>query len=144
MRTKTLLSHDDVAAMLAAAKDEALRNQWPVSIAVCDDGGHLLGFVRLDGAAPMSASIAPAKAQSAAMSRRESRLLEEMINNGRTAFLSAPGLNGMLEGGIPIVVDGQCVGAIGVSGVKSIEDAQVAKAGIATLGRAAAGEAAPH
>ncbi|MET0509998.1 MAG: heme-binding protein [Burkholderiaceae bacterium] len=144
MRTKTLLSHDDVAAMLAAAKDEALRNQWPVSIAVCDDGGHLLGFVRLDGAAPMSASIAPAKAQSAAMSRRESRLLEEMINNGRTAFLSAPGLAGMLEGGIPIVVDGQCVGAIGVSGVKSIEDAQVAKAGIATLGRAAGGEAAPH
>ena len=144
MRTKTLLSHDDVAAMLAAAKDEALRNQWPVSIAVCDDGGHLLGFVRLDGAAPMSASIAPAKAQSAAMSRRESRLLEEMINNGRTAFLSAPGLDGMLEGGIPIVVDGQCVGAIGVSGVKSIEDAQVAKAGIATLRHAAGGEVAPH
>ena len=92
----------------------------------------------------MSASIAPAKAQSAAMSRRESRLLEEMINNGRTAFLSAPGLDGMLEGGIPIVVDGQCVGAIGVSGVKSIEDAQVAKAGIATLRHAAGGEAAPH
>jgi uncharacterized protein GlcG (DUF336 family) len=144
MKTKTLLSHDDVAAMLAAAKDEALRNQWPVSISVCDDGGHMLGFVRLDGAAPMSASIAPAKARSAAMSRRESRLLEEMINNGRTAFLSTPGLEGMLEGGIPIMVDDQCVGAIGVSGVKSIEDAQVGKAGIAALRQAAGDRAAAH
>lgn len=134
MKTRPVLSHEDVARILAAAKDEALRQQWAVSIAVCDDGGHLLGLVRLDGAAPMSARIAPAKANTAAMSRRESKLIEDMVNNGRTAFLSAPGLEGMLEGGVPIMVDGQCVGAVGVSGVKSVEDSQVAKAGIAALG----------
>ncbi len=136
MNTRPVLSHDDVARILSAAKEEALRQQWAVAVAVCDDGGHLLGFVRLDGAAPMSANIAPAKARTAALSRRESKLIEDMINNGRTAFMSAPGLEGMLEGGVPIMVDGHCVGAVGVSGVKSIEDAQVAKAGIAALGHA--------
>ena len=99
-----------------------------------DDGGHLLWLQRLDGAAPISAEIAPAKARTAALGRRESRLYEEMINQGRVSFLSAPSLRGMLEGGVPILVNGQCVGAVGVSGVKSTEDAQVARAGIAALG----------
>ena len=89
---------------------------------------------RLDGAAPISSHIAPQKARTAALGCRESRVYEELINNGRTSFLSAPQLEGMLEGGVNIVVDGRTIGAIGVSGVKSAEDAQIAKAGIAALG----------
>jgi uncharacterized protein GlcG (DUF336 family) len=93
----------------------------------------LLWLQRLDGAAPISAEIAPAKARTAAMGRRETKVYEDMINQGRTSFLSAPAIKGMLEGGVPILVDGHCVGAVGVSGVKSSEDAQIAKAGIAAL-----------
>ncbi|MDP1789673.1 MAG: heme-binding protein [Methylibium sp.] len=134
MQTKPVLSLGDVKRIAAAAEAEALANQWPVSIAIVDDGGHLLWLQRLDGAAPVSAHIAPAKAHTAALGRRESRVYEEVINQGRTSFLSAPTIAGMLEGGVPILVQGQCVGAVGVSGVKSNEDAQVAKAGIAALG----------
>lgn len=134
MFTKPCLSHSDVTAILDGARAEAQRNQWAVSIAVVDDGGHLLGLYRLDGAAPISAHIAPAKAHSAALGRRETVGYEEMINKGRVSFLSAPTLEGMLEGGVPVVVDGQVIGAVGVSGVKSNEDAQIAKAGIAALG----------
>lgn len=133
MKTKPILSHDDVGRILDAARQEALKNNWAVTIAIADDGGHLLGLIRLDGAAPMSSAIAPGKARTAAMGRRESRLFEEMVNQGRTSFLSAPGLEALLEGGVPILVDGHCVGAVGVSGVKSIEDAQIAKAGIAAV-----------
>ncbi|RTL28505.1 MAG: heme-binding protein [Burkholderiales bacterium] len=131
MHSKPVLAHDDAMAILQAAKLEALKQTWPVSIAVCDDGGHLLAFARLDGANLASSRIAPAKAHTAVMMKRETRLVEEMINGGRDAFLSAPGLEGMLEGGVPIVVNGQCLGAVGVSGVKAPEDAQVAQAGIA-------------
>jgi len=102
-------------------------------VAIVDDGGHLLWLQRLDGAAPVSAYIAPAKAHTAALGRRESKGYEDMINQGRTAFLSVPEVQGLLEGGVPILVQGQCVGAVGVSGVKANEDAQVAKAGIAAL-----------
>jgi glc operon protein GlcG len=133
MNSKPYLVLSDIKRMAAAAEAEALANGWAVSIAIVDDGGHLLWQVRLDGAAPISAHIAPSKARTAAVGRRESRLYEEMINQGRVSFLSAPTLEGLLEGGVPIVVDGHCVGAIGVSGVKSTEDAQVAKAGIAAL-----------
>ena len=111
-----------------------MNNQWVVTIAIVDDGGHLLWLQRLDGAAPISSHIAPAKARTAALGRRESRVYEEMINQGRMSFLSAPLLEGMLEGGVPVMVNGQCVGAVGVSGVKSNEDAQIARAGIAALG----------
>jgi glc operon protein GlcG len=133
MKTKATLELADVKAIAAAAEAEALANKWAVSIAIVDDGGHLLWLQRLDGAGPISAQIAPAKAQTAAVGRRESRLYEEMINGGRVSFLSAPGLHGLLEGGVPIMKDGQCIGAVGVSGVKSTEDAQVARAGIAAL-----------
>jgi glc operon protein GlcG len=133
MNTKLCLALDDVKRIAAAAEAEALRNGWKVSIAVVDDGGHLLWLQRLDGAAPISAQIAPAKARTAALGQRESRVYEEMINQGRVSFLSAPGLEALLEGGVPIVVDGSFVGAVGVSGVKSSEDVQIAKAGIAAL-----------
>ncbi|MCD0504510.1 GlcG/HbpS family heme-binding protein [Bordetella petrii] len=134
MKTKPTLTAEDVKQVLAAAETHAVKNGWAVTIAIVDDGGHPLGLLRLDGAAPISGRIAPAKAQTAALGRRESRLYEETINNGRQAFLSAPLLEGMLEGGVPIVADGEVVGAVGVSGVKSSEDAEIARAGIAALG----------
>lgn len=133
MQTKPMLTLADVRRIAAAAEGEALAHGWAVSIAIVDDGAHLLWLQRLDGAAPISAQIAPAKAQTAALGRRESKAYEDMINGGRFSFLSAP-LVASLEGGVPIVVDGQVVGAVGVSGVKSGEDAQIARAGIAALG----------
>jgi len=133
MKNKPMLCDDDVARILAAAKACANQNKWAVTIAVVDDGGHLLGLQRLDDAPPISASIAPAKAHTAAVGRRDSKVYEDMINGGRVSFLSAPVLHGMLEGGVAIVVDGAVVGAVGVSGVKSSEDAQIAQAGIAAL-----------
>lgn len=134
MQTKPVLELADLKLIAAAAEAEALKNKWAVSIAIVDDGGHLMWQQRLDGAAPISAQIAPAKARTAALGRRESRIYEEMINGGRVSFLSAPGLEGLLEGAVPIMKNGQCLGAVGVSGVKSAEDAQIAKAGIAALG----------
>ncbi|MEX8497586.1 MAG: heme-binding protein [Leptothrix ochracea] len=134
MKTKAVLGLDDIDRILAAARAEAQANQWAVSIAVVDDGGHLLGQIRLDGAAPLSSYIAPEKARTSALGRRESKVYEDMINGGRTSFLSAPLLQGMLEGGVPILIDGQVIGAVGVSGVTSAQDAQIAKAGIAALG----------
>ena len=133
MNSKRFLSLEDARRAAAAAEAEARQHRWAVAIAVVDDVGHLIWLQRLDGAAPISAQIAPAKARTAALGRRESRVYEEMINGPRAAFLSAPGLDGMLEGGVPIIVDGHCVGAVGVSGVKSSEDAQIARAGIVAL-----------
>jgi glc operon protein GlcG len=133
MKTQAILGLDEVKSIAAAAEAEALKNQWAVTIAIVDGGGHLLWLQRLDGAAPVSAAIAPAKARTAALGRRETKVYEDMINGGRTSFLSAPVIEGMLEGGVPILVDGHCVGAVGVSGVKSSEDAQIARAGIAAL-----------
>ena len=134
MQTKPMLTLADVKTIAAAAEAEALKNNWAVTIAIVDDGGHLLWLQRLDGVAPISAHIAPQKAKTAALGRRESKIYEDIINNGRVSFLSAPELEGMLEGGVPVVVDGHVIGAVGVSGVKSTEDAQIAKAGIAALG----------
>ena len=134
MQTKSVLTSDDVKKIAAAAEAEALANHWAVTIAIVDDGGHLLALQRLDGAAPLTAHIAPAKAKTSAMGRRETKIYEDIINNGRTAFLTAPYIDGLLEGGVPVIVDGQVVGAVGVSGVKSEQDVQIAKAGIAALG----------
>ena len=133
MNSRPFLSLTDVKRMATAAEAEANAHGWIVTIAIVDDGGHLLWLQRLDGAAPISAHIAPAKARTAALGRRESRVYEEIINQGRTSFLSVPELEGLLEGGVPILVEGHCLGAVGVSGVKSGEDAQIAKAGIAAL-----------
>jgi uncharacterized protein GlcG (DUF336 family) len=134
MQQKTVLTADDVKKVMAAAEAEAKNHHWAVSIAIVDDGGHLLAMQRLDNAAPISAYIAMEKAKTASLGRRESKVYEDMVNNGRQSFLSAPVLQGMLEGGVPVVVNDQVVGAVGVSGVKSAEDAQIARAGIAALG----------
>lgn len=133
MKSKPTLELADLKRAAAAAEALALQRQWAVTIAIVDDGGHLLWLQRLDGAAPVSAAIAAAKARTAAIGRRESKVYEDMINQGRTSFLSAPLIDGLLEGGVPVIVDGQVVGAIGVSGVKSTEDAEVAKAGVAAI-----------
>lgn len=134
MKSKAVLEFADVKTIAVAAEAEAVKNGWAVTIAIVDEGGHLLHLQRLDGAAQLSSHIAPAKAHTAAVSRRESKFYEDVVNGGRVAFLSAPLINGMLEGGVPIMKDGFCLGAVGVSGVKSSEDAQVARAGIAALG----------
>ena len=134
MKQKFSLELSDVTAMMAAAQTEAVKNNWAVTIAIVDAGGHLLGLQRLDGAPPISAHIAPAKAHTAALGCRESKVYEDVINGGRTSFLSVPVMQGMLEGGVPVMKEGQCLGAVGVSGVKSGEDAQVSRAAIAALG----------
>lgn len=132
MKIKAVLTQTEISLILAAARQEALDNQWAVSIAIVDDGGHLLAFERLDNANPISSYISVEKARTAALGRRESKGYEEIVNGGRTAFITAPLLTS-LEGGVPIIVDGQVIGAVGVSGVKSEHDAQVAKVGIRAL-----------
>lgn len=132
MRSTYTLESADAARILEAAHAEAELNNWAVTVAVVDEGGHLLGLQRFDGAAPISAYIATEKARSAALGRRETKGFEDMVNGGRTAFISAPLLTS-LEGGVPLLVDGKVIGAVGVSGVKADQDAQVAKAGIAVL-----------
>jgi len=132
MQSKAVLGQAEVTRIIAAARAEAQQNNWAVSIAVVDDGGHPLALERLDGCAPIGAYIATEKARSAAIGRRETKGYEDMVNGGRSAFLSAPLLTS-LEGGVPILVDGQVIGAVGVSGVKAEQDAQVANAGAASL-----------
>jgi glc operon protein GlcG len=132
MKSKAVLSQTEVSQILAAARTEAQNNQWAVTIAIVDDGGHPLALERLDGCAPIGAYIATEKARTSALGRRESKGYEEMVNGGRHAFLSAPLLTS-LEGGVPIIVDRQVIGAVGVSGVKAEQDAQVAKAGAQCL-----------
>ncbi|MDI3271608.1 heme-binding protein [Pseudomonas sp. MDT1-16] len=132
MKSKAVLSQTEVSQILAAARTEAQNNQWAVTIVIVDDGGHPLALERLDGCAPIGAYIATEKARTSALGRRESKGYEEMVNGGRHAFLSAPLLTS-LEGGVPIMVDGQVIGAVGVSGVKAEQDAQVAKAGAQCL-----------
>ncbi|MER1939919.1 heme-binding protein [Castellaniella sp. FW104-16D08] len=132
MNTKPVLTDIDVQTILQGAARYAREHQWAVTISVVDDGGHLLGLLRLDGAAPITATISPGKARASAMGRRESSAYETSINEGRTAYLSVP-MDAMLEGGVPVLVDGQVVGAVGVSGVKSVQDVEIGKAGIAAL-----------
>jgi uncharacterized protein GlcG (DUF336 family) len=133
MKTKPVLTDDDVKAIAAAAEAHALANNWKVTIAVVDDGGHLLHLHRLEGAGVGSVEMANGKARTAVFGQRETKVYEDTIKQGRVAFLSAP-LTAMLEGGVPILVGAEIVGAVGVSGVKSEHDAAVARAGIAALG----------
>ena len=133
MPTKPYLTQANVQKILDAANQYAIEKGHIVAIAVCDDGGHLLGLIRRDGCQPISSYFAQEKARTAAMGRRETLVYEEMINKGRHAFLSAPHISMMLEGGINIVVDGHTIGAVGVSGVKNGEDGNTARAGIAAI-----------
>ena len=127
MKTRFALCMEDARMIAQAAQAEARRNEWEVSIAVCDAGGHLLWLQRMDGANPMSALVAPEKARTSVMTHKPSKALEDMVNGGRVAALSLPVTP--LEGGETIIVCGDVVGGIGVSGVKAGQDAQVAQAG---------------
>ena len=117
MQYKPQLTQLEVGRAMHAARTEAQGNQWAVTVVIVDDGGHPLALERLDRCAPAGAYVAMEKARTAALARCESRMLEERINGGRSALLSSP-LSGMLEGGVPILIDGEVVGAIGVSGAK--------------------------
>ena len=130
MKSKQYLTLSDAKIIAAACEAEALHHNWTVSIAIVDDGGHLIWLQRLDNAPLTSMNIAAGKAHTSALGRRPSKAYEEVVAGNRNAFLSVPGNLTMLEGGEPIMVDGECVGAVGVSGVKSNEDAQIARAGI--------------
>ena len=130
---KKTLSLEAARVALAAAEAEALRSNWKVVIAVVDDGGHTVLLARMDGAQWSSIETAVEKARAAVAWKRPSRLLEEAVNNGRTAFLSITQGMAVLQGGVPIEVDGAIVGAVGVSGVRAADDEVIALAGINAL-----------
>ncbi len=132
MKIKHYLTQEDCKKILGACEAEAQANKWNVCIAIVDDGGHLLSFSRLDDCPISSVAFAQGKAKSAAWRRRPTKSDEEMVNNGRVSALSMEGIT-FLEGGLPIVVDGLMIGAVGVSGVKSSDDARIAQAGIDAL-----------
>ncbi|MFM9968104.1 MAG: GlcG/HbpS family heme-binding protein [Burkholderiales bacterium] len=132
MKNKSMLTLGDVKKIVAAAEAEALKNNWVVAIAVLDDGGHPLAISRLDGATPLNVEVAMSKARTSALSGRSSKMFEDRVAAGRLSMLNMPLLP--LQGGLPIIVDKQCIGSVGVSGVQSQEDEQIAKAGIDSLG----------
>lgn len=132
MRNKPCLTSADVKTMLAACEAEAVKNKWAVAIAIVDDGGYLLGFQRMDGTPTISAEVSLGKARTSAMTRRPSKFFEDRVKD-RPAFITFPaGL--LIQGALPIMHQDECVGAIGVSGVQSHEDEQIALAGINALG----------
>jgi glc operon protein GlcG len=132
MKTKPCLTLADLKKIAAACEAEAAKNNWNVVIAILDDGGHLLWLQRMDGATPANAEIAIEKGRSAAISRRSTKTWEDRIAAGRLPILKMPVLP--VQGGLPIMVQGECAGAIGVSGVQSHEDEQIAQAGLNALG----------
>jgi uncharacterized protein GlcG (DUF336 family) len=132
MRNRPTLTTSDVQQIAAACRKEAEANKWNVTIAVVDDGGFLLYLERLDGAGPMTAEVATAKARTSAVTRRPTKVWEDLVKD-RPAMMKFPD-NLPLQGGVPIMVQNECVGAIGVSGVQSQQDEQIAKAGAAAVG----------
>jgi glc operon protein GlcG len=133
MRNRPALTSTDVHKMMEACKAEAQKNNWKVTIAIVDDSGAALLVERLDGAGPISAEVAMGKARTSAMTRRPTKFWEDRVKE-RAAFLTFPTPGVMFQGGLPLMHQGECVGAIGVSGVQSHEDEQVAQAGVAALG----------
>lgn len=132
MNNKISLTLDDAKIISAASEAEARRNNWPVVIAIVDDGGHLVHLLRLDNTQFGSVEVAIQKARAAIAFRRPTKVWEEHVADGRVRYLGLPGTL-PIEGGLPIVVKGQFVGAVGVSGVRSNEDAQIAQAGLTAV-----------
>ncbi|MGA7657341.1 MAG: heme-binding protein [Methylocella sp.] len=129
MYVKNALTLADAKQIAAAAEAEALKNNWRVTIAVLDDGGNLLFLQRLDEAPLGSIVVAQEKARTALLFKRPTKVFEEIVANGRVAMLTLPGAT-PIEGGLPLLNNGQLIGAIGVSGVQSPQDAQIAGAGV--------------
>jgi glc operon protein GlcG len=132
VKTKQCLTLADVKKIAAACEAEAIKNKWDVVIAILDDGGHLLLLQKMDGATPFNVQVAIEKGRSAAVSRRSTKSWEDRIAAGRNAVLNMPVLP--IQGGIPIMYKGECLGGIGISGVQSHEDEQIAQAGLDALG----------
>jgi uncharacterized protein GlcG (DUF336 family) len=132
MRNKPCLTLADVKKMLEACEAEAIKNRWNVAIAIVDDGAHLLGFQRMDGVGPISAEVAIGKANTSALARRPSKFFEDRVKD-RPSFVTFPA-GVLIQGALPIMHQNECVGAIGVSGVQSHEDEQIALAGLNVLG----------
>jgi len=132
MRAKPSLTSVDVKKMLAACEAKANENRWSVAIAIVDDGGFLLGFQRMDGVAPVSAEVAIGKARASAVTKQPTKVFEDRVKE-RPAFATFPA-GVLIQGAVPLIHQNECVGAIGVSGVKSAEDEQVAQAGANALG----------
>ena len=131
MMNRPMLTLEDCRTISAAAEAEARKNNWNVCIAILDDGGHLLHLARMDGASPANARIAIEKGRTAAETRRSTAVWQERIAK-RPELLNMPQVT-PVQGGLPIMAEGVCVGAVGISGVQSHEDEQVAAAGIAAL-----------
>lgn len=132
MRNRPALTASDVQQMAAACRAEAEKNKWNVTVAIVDDAGFLLYLERLDGAGPMTAEMATAKARTAAVTRRSTKVWEDLIKD-RPVMMKFPD-NMPIQGGVPVMHQNECVGAIGVSGVQSQQDEQIAKAGAAVVG----------
>ena len=132
MKMRPMVTLEDCKKISADSEAEGKKNNWNVCIAILDDGGHLLHLIRMDGATPANSRIAVEKGRTAAETRRPTGMGEERIKAGHHSMLRMPGIT-PVQGGLPIVVDGECIGAVGVSGVQSHEDEQIAKAGIDTL-----------
>ena len=131
MNKKPYLSLEDAQCIISACYEFANKKNYPpVAVAVCDDGGHVIAMERAPDVPPVSANIAINKARTAALGRRDSRIYEEQINNGRQALLSAPDIAGLMTGGVPIIFANTCVGAVGVSNLKPDQDEEVAKSGL--------------
>lgn len=131
---KKALTLDMVKKIAAAAEEEAIKNKWAVVIAIVDEGANLIYLQRLDEAQIGSIEVAIKKARSAALFKRPTKAFEDALAGGRMGILALPGAIPS-EGGVPIVVDGKPIGAIGVSGVTSAQDGQIAKAGVDTLAK---------
>ncbi len=132
MLNQLALSIDDAKKIAAGCRAEAEKNGWNVVICIVDDGGHVMYLERMDGTQKASSTIAVEKGRTAIMFRRPSGAMEKAVAGGRIAVMSLPGAT-TVEGGVPVVVDGHFVGAVGISGVQSHEDAQIAQAGINAL-----------
>jgi uncharacterized protein GlcG (DUF336 family) len=132
MRNKPALTNDDVVKIAAAAKAEALKNGWRLTIAIVDDGGRPWYLERMDGAMPMTTEIALGKARTSAVSSRPSRIWADRVAGGDTQILRFPEILPVL-GGVPIIVDGTCVGGVGCSGATGAEDEQAALVGVAAV-----------
>src|SRR3954464_13936283 len=133
MRQKPALTAEDCHKMMAACKAEAQKNKWNVAIAIVDDSGAAMLLERLDGTGAIASDVAMGKAKTAALTKRATKFFEDRVKE-RPAFVTFPTPGVMFQGGLPLMHQGECVGAIGVSGVQSHEDEQIAKAGVDVLG----------
>ncbi|NUG24591.1 GlcG/HbpS family heme-binding protein [Acinetobacter lactucae] len=133
MKSKYYLTQADAEFLMEEAQKYAIKHNFKVSIAIVDETSSLLLMKRLDGASPLSSHLCLEKAKCSSISGRPSKFYEELLQSGRLGFLSMPSAQGMLEGGKPILYDGQILGAIGVSGVQSFEDAEIAQHAINTF-----------